>query len=105
MPDSAKDASVFGMSYGFKRRAGIENAAASGTKNVPRHIENAESRTVQKGRKHITLIEPVSGGKGEGVDTAQLAVRRVVDELFDCTHRVRLCRLPQSAEEILSVGR
>ena len=103
-PDSAKDASVFGLSYGLKRRAGIENAAASGTKDVPRHIENAESRAVQKSRKHIILIEPVPGGKGEGVDAAKLAVRRVVDELFDCTHRFRLCRLPQSTEEILSVG-
>ena len=56
---------------------------------------------MQKSRKHIILIEPVPGGKGEGVDPAKLAVRRVVDELFDCTHRFRLCRLPQSTEEIL----
>src|SRR4030095_7156172 len=83
MPDRAKDASVFGLFYGLKRRAGIENAAASGTKDVPRHIETAESRAVKKSRQHIILIEPVPGGKGESIDAAKLAVRRVVDELFD----------------------
>jgi hypothetical protein len=55
-------------------------------------------RTVQKSGKHIILIELVPGGKGEGVDAAKLAVRCVVDDLFDCTHRFRLCRLPQSTE-------
>src|SRR5947207_11790130 len=104
-PSGAKDTSVFGLSYGLKRGAGIENAAASGTKDVPRHIENAESRAVQESRKHIILIEPVPGGKGKGVDAAKLAVRRVLDQLFNRTHRFRLCRLPQSTEVILSFGR
>src|SRR4029079_4388566 len=103
MPDSAKDASVFGLSHGLQRRAGIKNAAASGTKNVPRHIEHPESRAVHKRRKDIIFIEPAPGGKGEGIDAAKLAIRRVVDELFDCSHWFRLCRLPQSIEEILSV--
>jgi hypothetical protein len=92
------------LSYSLKRRARIENAAASGTKDVPRHIEKAESRAVQESANHIVLIEPVPGGKGEGVDTAKLAIRRVVDELFDRTHRFRLRRLSQSTKEILSFG-
>jgi len=44
----------------------------------------------------------VLGGKGEGVDTAKVAVRPVLDELFDGTHRFWLRRLSQSIEE--SVG-
>jgi hypothetical protein len=100
MPDSAKDASVFGLPYGLKRRAGIENAAASGTKDVPRHIENAESRAVQKSRKHIFLIELVPGCKSEGVDTAEITVRAVVDELFDRAYRLWLRGLSQNSEEI-----
>jgi hypothetical protein len=57
---------------------------------------------VQKSRNHIFLVELVAGGKGEGVDTAKLAVRPVLDELFDRTHWFRLCRFSQSSEE--SVG-
>jgi hypothetical protein len=48
---------------------------------------------VQKSPNHIALIELVLGGKGEGVDTAKLAVRPSVDEPFDRTNRFRLCRL------------
>src|SRR5882724_11197844 len=77
---------------------------ASGTKDVPRHIENAESRAVQESSNHIVFIEPVPGGKGESIDTAKLAIRRVLDEFFDRTHRFRLRRLSQSNEEILSFG-
>src|SRR5881275_516477 len=40
--------------------------------------------------------------KGEGVDTAKVAVRPVLDELFDGTHRFWLRRLSQGIEE--SVG-
>jgi hypothetical protein len=44
----------------------------------------------------------VLGGKGERVDAAKLAVRSVLDDLFNRTHRFRLCRLSQSIEQ--SVG-
>src|SRR5205823_14209839 len=76
-----------------------EDATASGTKDVPRHIENAESRGVQKSRNYILLIELVLGGKGEGVNAAKLAVGSVLDEVFDRAHRLRLRRLSQSSEE------
>jgi hypothetical protein len=59
---------------------------------------------VQESPNRIVLIESVPGGKGEGVDTAKLAIRRALDELFDRTHRFRLGRLSQSTEEILSFG-
>jgi hypothetical protein len=102
VPNSAKDALIFGLPYPLKRRARIEHAPASGTQNVPRHIENAESRTVQKSCNHIFFIESMPGGKGESVNTAKIAVRAVPDELFDRTHRFRFRRLSQSIEE--SVG-
>ena len=54
---------------------------------------------MQKSRNYILLIELVLGGKGEGVDTAKLAVGPVLDELFDRTHRFRLRRLSQTIEE------
>ncbi len=57
---------------------------------------------MQKSRNYILLVKLVLGGKGEGVDTAKLAVRPVLDELFDGTDRFRLRRLSQSREE--SVG-
>src|SRR5207244_11025049 len=63
--------------------------------DVPRHIENAESRAVQKSRNHIFLIELVPGGKGEGVDTAEITVRRILDKLFDRAYRLRFRRLSQ----------
>src|SRR5436190_682292 len=78
------------------------DATASRTKDVPGHIENAESRAVQKSRNYILLVEFVLGGKGEDVDTRKLAVRSVLDELFDGTHRFRFRRFSQSLEE--SVG-
>src|SRR5206468_3040938 len=96
----AKDAPVFSLFYGLKRRARIEDATASGTKDVPRHIENAESRAVQKSRNYIFLIELVLGGKGEGVDTAEITVRPILDELFDRAYRLRLRRLSQNSEEV-----
>ena len=54
---------------------------------------------MQKSRNYIFFIELVPGGKGEGVDTAKLAIRRVLDQLFDRTHRFRLRRFSQSIEE------
>src|SRR5947199_9779879 len=78
----------------------MEDATASGTKDVPGHIENAESRAVQKSRKYIFLIELVLGGKGDGVDTAEITVRRILDELFDRAYRLRLRRLSQNSEKV-----
>ena len=82
--------------------AAFLHATASGTKDVPGHIENAESRAVQKSRNYIFLIELVPGGKGERVDTAEITVRAVVDELFDRAYRLWLRRFSQSIQE--SVG-
>jgi len=96
---SAKDARVFSLLYGLKRRARIEDATASGTEDVPRHIENAESRAVQESSDHVILIELVLGGKREGIDSAKLTVRCVLDELFDRAHWLRLRRLSQKSEE------
>ena len=45
---------------------------------------------MQKSRKYIFLIELVPGGKGEGVDTAEITVRAVLDELFDRAYRLWL---------------
>jgi hypothetical protein len=88
--------------YGFKGCARIENAAATGTEDVPRHIENAESRGVQKSSDHILFIQSMLGGERKGIDAAKLTVRSVPDEFFDRTHRFRLCRLSQGIEQ--SVG-
>ena len=55
---------------------------------------------MQKSRNYILLIELVPGGKGENVDAAKLAVRPVLDELFDCAYRLRLRRLSQNSEEV-----
>ena len=57
---------------------------------------------MQKSRNYIVLIEVVLGGKSEGIDTAKLPVRPVLDELFDRTHRFRLRGLSQSIEESVS---
>ncbi len=57
---------------------------------------------MQQSCNYILLIEFLLGGKGEGVDTAKLAVGSVLDELFDGTHRFRLRRLSQSIEESVS---
>ena len=57
---------------------------------------------MEKSRNYILLVELVLGGEREGVNTAKLAVRPVLDELFDGTHRFWLRRLSQSIEE--SVG-
>ena len=38
---------------------------------------------MQKSRNYILLIEFVLGGKRESVDTGKLAVRPVLDELFN----------------------
>lgn len=40
----AERAVVFSLIYGLKRDAGIENAAATGTENIPRQFENPEAR-------------------------------------------------------------
>jgi len=42
----------------------------------------------------------VLGGKGEGVDTAEITVRRILDELFDRAYRLRLRRLSQNSEQV-----
>lgn len=39
------------------------------------------------------------GGKGKGVDAAKVAVRPVLDDFFDRTHRFRLSRLSQATQE------
>ena len=55
---------------------------------------------MQKSRNHIVLIELVPGSKGEGVDTAEITVRRILDELLDRAYRLRLRRSPQNNEEV-----
>jgi len=60
---------------------------------------------MQKSRYDIVLVKLVPGGKGEGVDTAEFAVRSILDNLLDGTDRFRLRRLSESTEKILSYGR
>ena len=59
---------------------------------------------MQKSRNYIFLIELVPGGKGEGVDTAEITVRRILDELFDRAYRFRLRRLSQNSEKVFGFG-
>jgi len=42
----------------------------------------------------------VPDGKGECVDTAEITVRPVLDELFDRAYRLRLRRFSQNSEEV-----
>src|SRR5438477_5959534 len=60
---------------------------------------------MQKSRNYILLVEFVPGGKGEGVDTAEITVRRFIDELLDRAYRLRLRRLPQNSKEVFGFAR
>src|SRR5205823_9404442 len=75
----AKGACIFSLVYGLKRRARTQDATATGTEDVPRHIENAESRAVQKSSDHILFIELMLGGERRGIDAAKLTIWRVPD--------------------------
>ena len=44
-------------------------------------------------------------GKGEDVDTAEITVRRILDELLDRAYRLRLRRLPQNSKEVFGFAR
>ena len=59
---------------------------------------------MQKSRKYILLVELVLGGKGEGVDTAEITVWPFLDELFDRAYRLRLRRLSQNNEEVFGLA-
>ena len=60
---------------------------------------------MKKSRNDVVLIELMPGGKGESVDTTKLPIWRVLDELFDCTDRVRLRGSSQSVEESVGLAR
>jgi hypothetical protein len=53
---------------------------------------------MQESGNDILLTKFVFGGKGKGVDAAKLAVRRVLDELFDRVCHLRFCRFSQDGE-------
>src|SRR3954452_25586814 len=55
---------------------------------------------MKKCSNYIFLVEFMPGGKGEDVDTAEIAVRSIFNELLDRTYRLRLCRLPQNSKEV-----
>jgi len=56
---------------------------------------------MQKSPNYIILIEAMAGSKDDSINPAKLAVRRLLDQLFDRAHRFRFCRLSQRTEEIL----
>ena len=79
----AKSAAIVGLIYGLERRARAEDAAATGTENVPLQVEDTELGGMQKSGNGLLLIQLMLGGKGERINAAKRTVRCVLDESFD----------------------
>ena len=57
VPSGAESAAVPIAVYELERSAGVEDAAASGTQNVPREIEEAKPRRVEESCDQVLLVK------------------------------------------------
>ena len=75
-------------------RAGIEHPGTARAQHIPRELEEAEARGVQKGGDRFLFVEAPLRREIEHVDPAQIAVRRIPHQLFDRTYDAGIGGLP-----------
>ena len=82
-------------------RSRVEHAAAAGTQDIPRQLENANARGVQERGDHSLFVQAALRCEIEDVDAAKFVIRRVPDQCFHGSDRFRVGRLSHDAEQAL----
>ena len=80
-------------------RRGIQHASTAWAQHVPRHVEQADPRSMQQhgDRGLLAQIEP--GGEVERIDAAERSVLAFEDKVFERGDRVRVGRTAKSREQ------
>jgi hypothetical protein len=87
--------------YVSQGRRRVEHAAAAGTQDIPRQLENANAGGMQEGADHSLFVQAALGREIEDVDAAKLVIGSVPNQCFHGSDRVRVGRLPHDAEQAL----
>ena len=82
-------------------RGRVEHAAAAGTQDIPRQLENADARGVQERGDHSFFVQAALGREIEDVDAAKFVIGSVPDQCFHGGDRFRVGRLSHDAEQTL----
>ena len=72
---SAQRAVIVLLVHGPQRLRGLEHATATRAEDVPAQLEQPEPGRMKERADCFFLVQPVPGGKAQGVDTAQAAGR------------------------------
>ena len=102
---SAPRADILLGMHAFQRRVGFEHAAAAGAQHVPRQLEDAEPRRVQKRGDYPLLVEVILRGESDRVYAAQRAIRRLGDKMLDCGNGFAVGGLAQRREQRIRFAR
>jgi len=82
----------------LEARAGVEHPATAGTEHVPGHVEDAETRRMQKRGDRRFLVQMVPACERKHVDTVEFAIGATRDGGFDALGRSLVGRLSQGGK-------
>jgi hypothetical protein len=96
---STKRAMVFFLLDRLEGGRGIQHTCAARAQHVPRHVEQADPRSMQEHGDRRLLAQVESGGEVERIDAAERSVLAFEDKVFDRGDRVRVGRVAKSREQ------
>ncbi|MBB2692428.1 UNVERIFIED_ORG: hypothetical protein GGI63_003102 [Rhizobium esperanzae] len=83
----------------FERCAAVKDAAASRTEHIPGHLERPYAGGVEKGGDGFLFIEMMFFGESQRIDTIEIAIGAMPDDVFDTFDRLRVSRLSQGGKK------
>ena len=98
---AAERAAIGGLLDRLEAGAGIEHAAATGAEHVPRDLEDAEPRRVEKSRDGALFIQALLAGKRKRVDAIEGSVRCVAHRALHGIDNRAVRRLAENGEKRL----
>src|SRR5437660_976382 len=101
---SAESAMVVFMAQGFQRVMRIQNAAAAGTEHVPGEVEQTHPCGMQETGNDSLFIETGALGKFQRVDSIELVIFTIPDQVDDRLRDGRVGGLLQNRKLRLDVS-
>ena len=83
-----------------QRGARIEHAPTARAQHIPRELEEAEARGVQKGGDRFLFVETPLRREIQHVDPAEVAIRRIPHQLLDRTYDAGIGGLLQKRKQV-----
>src|SRR5579862_709272 len=90
---------VFLAVHALERRVRVQHPTAAGAEDVPRQLEQSESRRMEKSANHTLLVEVAACREIQDIDAAKIAVRCLLYVLVDGSRNRGVGGLPQDREQ------